>query len=113
MQQHMEALARANEVRMARATIKRGLRTGAVDPADLIVDPPDPLAKVKVGEFLMWVPGVGRDRAQRILRRQGYRGVPLVGFNVALGRMGEHTRAEVARNVTALVPARPRVAAAA
>ena len=38
--QHMRALQRANEVRLARAQLKRGVAFGEIDVAEVIVDCP-------------------------------------------------------------------------
>ena len=40
MPQHMQALAHANRVRLARASLKRDIATGAVDAAEIVRECP-------------------------------------------------------------------------
>jgi hypothetical protein len=65
--QRLEALRRANEIRSARAGMKRQLRTGAVGISSLIADPPDYLSSAKVEELLRTLPHCGPVRAAKIL----------------------------------------------
>lgn len=67
LDQRMEALARANEIRLARAKAKRLLRLGAVDPVELLRDPPVYLATMKVEDFLRALPKIGRIKARQML----------------------------------------------
>lgn len=68
-QQRMEALARANEVRIRRSELKRNLRSGEEKLESIITDPPEYLHSAKVAELLMSVPKVGPVRAAKILEQ--------------------------------------------
>jgi hypothetical protein len=66
--QYMKALAKGNEIRLARAQIKRDLAAGRRDICDLISDPPDALASMPVIELLMAQHRWGQTRSGRALR---------------------------------------------
>src|SRR3954468_19094375 len=51
--QHLEALAHANAVRLARAELKRNLAGGAVSAADVFIDCPWEAASMSVADVLM------------------------------------------------------------
>ena len=51
--QHLRALARANEVRLARAELKRRVADGDVAVADLVLDCPWEAASMPIAELLM------------------------------------------------------------
>ena len=51
--QNMRALARANEVRLARAELKRGVAFGEIDVAEVIVDCPWEAQSMAVADLLM------------------------------------------------------------
>ena len=51
--QHMKALGRANEVRLARARIKRGVSDGTVSVADVILERPWEAANMTLIELLL------------------------------------------------------------
>ncbi len=63
------ALARANEIRMARAELKRRIAEGEVDPAEVILDPPFAALSWSVAELLMSQRGWGATRCRRFLVR--------------------------------------------
>jgi len=67
LDQRMEALARANNIRVRRAELKRHLKTGDVTIAGVIADPPDYVMTAKVYDMLVAVPRIGRVRAGRML----------------------------------------------
>ena len=52
MPQHMEALAHANRVRLARAALKRSVAAGKVDAAEIVKDCPWEVESMTVGELL-------------------------------------------------------------
>lgn len=93
--QSMKALDRANEVRLARADLKHQIKTGELDPREVLASPPELLAKTKIGDFLRWCPRVGDDRADRMLRDVG-RGQHFVSPTLPLGRLSEPTRLALA-----------------
>lgn len=67
LDQRMEALKRANDIRTARAKLKRDLKDGRLSIAPLLNDPPEFLLTAKVFDLLLSVPGFGRVSANRIL----------------------------------------------
>lgn len=65
LQQRMEALRRANEVRTRRARLKKDVKAGEVDPGSVLDDPA--YATMKLIDLLLAVPKVGRTKANRVL----------------------------------------------
>ena len=65
--QHMRALARANEVRLARADLKRRVMDGKTTAADVILDSPWEAETMCVAELLMSQHRWGHTRARRFL----------------------------------------------
>ena len=66
-EQRLAALREANRIRSHRAELKRRLRAGEVDPAEVLADPD--CATMKVSKLLLALPKVGRVKADRALRR--------------------------------------------
>jgi hypothetical protein len=69
LQQRMEALSQANEVRTYRAILKRDLKAGRVNVVDLLVEPPEMIETMKIFDLMMAVPKLGRTKVNRILSR--------------------------------------------
>ncbi|MFN8109494.1 MAG: integration host factor, actinobacterial type [Thermoleophilia bacterium] len=67
LDQRMEALRRANEIRSLRAQLKRDLKTGSVRVTDVILKPPSYVMTAKVFDILMAVPKYGKVKATRFL----------------------------------------------
>ena len=67
--QRMEALKRANDIRVRRAKLKRDLKLGQVRIDSILSDPPDFVATAKVFDMLMAVPKFGRVKATRFLNQ--------------------------------------------
>jgi hypothetical protein len=67
LDQRMEALTRANHIRVRRAQLKRDLKAGRTHIADLLSEPPDEVLTAKVYDMLMAVPRLGRVKATRLL----------------------------------------------
>lgn len=67
--QRMDALALANEVRVARARLKRDLRAGRRSLAPLLLDPPEWLETAKVFDLLLATPKIGRVKAHKRMQR--------------------------------------------
>jgi len=66
-EQRLGALARANEVRLARAQLKRDLAAGRVALAEVLSEPPACAQTAKARELLLAVPGIGPAKADRAL----------------------------------------------
>jgi hypothetical protein len=67
--QRLRALERANEVRLARATLKRRIAEGQVSAADVILAPPVEARSWAVGELLMSQRRWGGTRCRKFLGR--------------------------------------------
>jgi hypothetical protein len=65
--QHMEALARANRVRLARAELKRSIARGDVEAADVVRDCPWETESMTLAELLTSQRRWGRTRARKFL----------------------------------------------
>lgn len=66
-QRRLLSLARANEVRVERAHLKRELAAGSVAFAEMLANPPDCARTAKVGDLLLSVPGIGPAKSGRTL----------------------------------------------
>lgn len=69
LDQRMEALRRANNIRTKRAQLKRDLKGGKVNIHTLLLDPPDYVETAKVFDMLLAVPKYGRVKTNRILNQ--------------------------------------------
>lgn len=63
----MEALRRANDIRVRRAQLKKDLKDGTVRIEEVLSEPPDYVETAKVFDMLMAVPKLGRVKATRFL----------------------------------------------
>jgi hypothetical protein len=66
--QHMQALARANRVRLARAELKRSIGRGDVEVAEVIQDCPWETESMTLAELLTSQRRWGRTRARKLLQ---------------------------------------------
>lgn len=67
LEQRMEALKRANDVRHHRAELKRDLKARRVGVAGLLLNPPEFTASMKVFDVLLATPKVGRVKCNKLL----------------------------------------------
>jgi hypothetical protein len=67
LDQRMEALKRANDIRVKRAQLKKDLKAGKVQIEAILGDPPAYVETAKVFDMLMAVPKFGRVKAARFL----------------------------------------------
>ena len=65
--QHMQALARANRVRLARAELKRQVADGELSVADVVLDCPWEAESMAIADLLMSQHRWGRTRCRRFL----------------------------------------------
>jgi len=68
-EQRLRALGRANEVRVARARLKRELAAGTVTLEQVVAHPPACAERAKVCDLLKAVPGIGPVRTNKLLLR--------------------------------------------
>jgi hypothetical protein len=98
MPQHMQALAHANRVRLARAALKRAVASGNVPAAEVVRSCPWEVDTMTVGELLQSQRRWGRTRVRRFLFSLALK------ENRPLGRLTERQRSVLA---TALEARRP------
>ncbi len=67
--QRLRALERANEIRLARAALKRSIALGQVSAAEVILDCPDAAFSWPVGDLLMSQRRWGTTRCRKFLSR--------------------------------------------
>ncbi len=67
--QRMQALERANQIRLARAELKRRIAQGRMSAAEVILGCPEAASSWSVGELLMSQRRWGNSRCQKFLRR--------------------------------------------
>ena len=65
--QHMQALARANEVRLARAELKRQVAEGELSVAEVVLECPWEAESMAIADLLMSQHRWGRTRCRRFL----------------------------------------------
>ena len=68
LNQRMDALTKANEIRTARAQLKRDLKSGRVSIHTLLLEPPHYLETAKVFDMMLAVPKYGRVKVNKILQ---------------------------------------------
>src|SRR5215813_4000900 len=69
LDQRMEALKRANDIRVKRAQLKKDLKSGDASIEQILRDPPEFVSTAKVFDMLMAVPKFGRVKAARLLNQ--------------------------------------------
>ena len=69
LDQRMEALGRANDIRTARAKLKKDLKAGRASINGILLDPPEYVMTAKVFDMLLAVPKYGRVKTNRILNQ--------------------------------------------
>jgi hypothetical protein len=88
--QHLRALQRANEVRLARAELKRGVSTGEVCVADVVLTVPWEAESMTISDLLTAQRRWGHTRCRRFLQ-----GVPM-SETKTIGTMTERQRRAIA-----------------
>lgn len=89
--QRMEALRHANEVRGARARLKRDLKAGRQPVHELLLHPPECLGTAKVFDLLLAVPKCGRVKAGKVLKACS------ISPSKSVGGLSPRQRADLAR----------------
>jgi hypothetical protein len=85
----MEALKRANEIRTARAQLKRDLKAGRRSIHDLLLAPPEYVETAKVFDMLLAVPKYGRVKVNKVLQ------VCRISPSKTIGGLSQRQRAEL------------------
>ena len=89
LDQRMEALARANDIRVRRAQLKKDLKEGHAQIESILLDPPEYVSTAKVFDMLMAVPKLGRVKAARLLNSCR------ISQSKTVGGLSERQRAEL------------------
>jgi hypothetical protein len=89
LDQRMEALKRANDIRVKRARLKKDLKDGRVQIERILEDPPQYVSTAKVFDMLMAVPKFGRVKAARFLNQCR------ISQSKTVGGLSERQRAEL------------------
>jgi hypothetical protein len=89
LDQRMEALKRANDIRVKRARLKKDLKDGQRRIEDILSDPPEFVSTAKVFDMLLAVPKFGRVKAARFLNQCR------ISQSKTVGGLSERQRAEL------------------
>jgi hypothetical protein len=89
LDQRMEALKRANNIRVKRARLKKDLKDGRRRIEEILADPPEFVSTAKVFDMLMAVPKFGRVKAARFLNQCR------ISQSKTVGGLSERQRAEL------------------
>jgi len=89
LDQRMDALRRANEIRVRRAQLKKDLKSGSAEIETILNDPPEYVETAKVFDMLMAVPKFGRVKAARFLNQCR------ISQSKTVGGLSERQRAEL------------------
>jgi hypothetical protein len=89
LDQRMEALKRANEIRVRRAQLKKDLKSGRARIEAILSQPPAYVETAKVFDMLMAVPKFGRVKAARFLNQCR------ISQSKTVGGLSERQRAEL------------------
>jgi hypothetical protein len=98
--QHLKALQRANEVRLARAALKRRVASGDISAADVILACPAEVEGMAVSDLLMSQRRWGRTRCRKFLAT-----IPITE-NKPIGTLTERQRHAVAAELPTPTPVR-------
>lgn len=97
--QHLRALQRANEVRLARADLKRRVSSGETRVSDVVLDVPWEAESMTISDLLTAQRRWGHTRCRRFLQ-----GVPM-SESKTVGSMTERQRRAIATMLEASAPA--------
>lgn len=90
VEQRLSALGSANSVRTERAQLKRAFKARTTDPVSVLMELPRCCEKVRISEYLDWIPKIGGTRARVLMSEAKVFG------DVELRRLGSHTRLRLA-----------------
>src|SRR3984957_853967 len=77
--QRLRALERANQIRLARAALKRSIALGQVSAAEVILQCPDAATSWPIGDLLMSQRRWGSTRCRKFLSRNSISETKLIG----------------------------------
>jgi hypothetical protein len=88
-EQRLRALRLANEIRSARAQLKKDLASGKIELAQILARPPECVRTARVRDVLLALPKIGSVKAGRILADCG------IVHSKTLGDLTERQRTEL------------------
>jgi hypothetical protein len=88
-EQRLRALEQANDVRTARAKLKKELASGTIELAQILADPPPCLRTARARDLLLVLPKIGSVKAARILAHCG------IAHSKTLAGLTERQRGEL------------------
>lgn len=88
MPQHLRALAHANEIRLARAQVKRDIKSGDMKVREVLLETPACCLSMSIGALLMSQNRWGKLRTRRALAEMGLGELRQVGALTLRQRMG-------------------------
>jgi hypothetical protein len=89
LDQRLDALQRANQIRVSRAQLKRALKASEVTLDQVLLDPPAYVLTAKVYDMLMAVPRLGRVRVSKLLAQCR------ISQSKTIGGLSERQRSEL------------------
>ena len=89
LDQRMEALKRANDIRVRRAQLKKDLKSGDARIQEILREPPEFVSTAKVFDMLLAVPKFGRVKAARFLN------LCRISQSKTVGGLSERQRSEL------------------
>jgi hypothetical protein len=88
-EQRLRALQQANEIRLARAKLKKELASGKLELAQILAEPPACVRTARLRELLLALPKIGSVKAGRILAQCG------IAHSKTLAGLSDRQRAEL------------------
>jgi hypothetical protein len=98
--QRLRALGRANEIRLARAALKRRIASGEITVAEVIMSPPQAAESWPMSELLMSQRRWGIERCRKFLKRNGIYELKPVGTLTARQRALLSSQLDPSRDCT-------------
>lgn len=89
LEQRLDALRRANEIRSRRARLKKDLKKGTVEIDQILSSPPEFIRTAKVADILMAVPNCGKVKSAKLLNHCR------ISPNKTVGGLSERQRREL------------------
>jgi hypothetical protein len=101
--QHLQALQRANAVRLARAELKRRIAEGEVTVAEVVLGSPWEAESMTISDLLMSQRRWGTTRCRKFLQ------CVQISENKPVGSMTDRQRRALAQMLGAIEPCQPRI----
>ncbi len=89
LEQRLDALRRANDIRSQRARLKKDLKLGTIKIDQILADPPEFIKTAKVIDVLLAVPNCGKVKSSKVLNHCR------ISPNKTVGGLSERQRREL------------------